>query len=113
MGAAPQGPGDDGGGLDLASGQTRSDTADFLHRPTDQRWFLRIIGRRLFGGAAVLALRRMAASIAKASMTSETCRCQPCQERVSLWSRPSSFLAVSKPSSMAQRRPSTVTRASI
>src|SRR5215204_2869350 len=36
----------------------------------------------------------MAVSIAKASMTSETCRCQPCQERVSLWSRPNSFLAV-------------------
>ena len=29
-------------------------------------------------------------------MTSETCRCQPCQERVSLWSRPSSFLASGK-----------------
>src|SRR5215211_4401040 len=104
MGAAPEGPGDDGGGLDLASGQTRSDTADFLHRPADQRWFLRIICRLLFGGAVVFALQRMAAS-----MTSETCRCQPCQERVSLWSRPSSFLAVSKPSSMAQRCPSTVT----
>ena len=44
----------------------------------------------------MLARVRMAASIAKASMTSETCRGQPCQERVSLWSRPSSFLAVSK-----------------
>src|SRR3954454_11219649 len=107
--AAPQGPGDDGGGLDLASGQTRSNTADFLHRPADQWRLLRIIGRLLFGGAGVLALRRMAAIMAKASMTSETCRCQPCQERVSLWSRPSSFLAVSKPSSMAQRCPSTGT----
>lgn len=38
----------------------------------------------------------MVASMAKASMTSETCRCHPCQERVSLWSRPSSFLAISK-----------------
>src|SRR3954447_9601577 len=109
MGSAPQGPCDDGGGLDLASGQTRSNPADFLHRPADQWRLLRIIGGLLFGGAAVLALRRMAASIVKASMTSETCRCQPCQERVSLWSRPSSFLAVSKPSSMAQRCPSTVT----
>ena len=27
----------------------------------------------------------------KASMTSETWRCQPCQDRVSLWSRPNSF----------------------
>src|SRR3954469_7632847 len=113
MGAAPQGPRDDDGELDLAAGQTRGSPADFLHRPADQRRLLRIIGRLLFGGAGMLALRRMAASIAKASMTSETCRCQPCQDRVSLWSRPSSFLAVSKPSSMAQRRPSTVTRVSI
>src|ERR1700752_3183021 len=45
----------------------------------------------------------MTAVMANASMTSETWRCQPCQERVSLWSRPSSFLAVSKLSSMAQR----------
>src|SRR3954466_1595637 len=95
MGAAPEGPCDDGGGLDLASGQTRSNTADFLHRPADQHRLLRIIRRLLFGGAVVFALQRMAASIAKASMTSETCRCQPCQERVSLWSRLSSFLAVS------------------
>src|SRR3954468_15344995 len=113
MGAAPQGPGDDGGGLDLALRQARSHPADFLHRPADQRWLWRIIRRLLFGGAGMLALRRMAASIAKASMTSETCRCQPCQERVSLWSRPSSFFAVSKPSSMAQRRPSTATRVSL
>ena len=112
MGAAPQGPGDDGGGLDVALRQARSNPADFLHRPADQRRLLRIIGRLLFGGAGMLAWRRMAASMAKASMTSETCRCQPCQERVSLWSRPSSFLAVSKPSSMAQRRPSTLTSAS-
>src|SRR6187551_4004708 len=105
MGAAPKGPGDDGGGLDLALRQARGHPADFLHRPADQRRLLRIIRRRLFGGAGMLALRRMAASIAKASMTSETCRCQPCQERVSLWSRPNSFLAVSKPSSMASAGP--------
>src|SRR4051812_8170246 len=84
MGAAPQGPCNDGGGLDLALGQAHGDTADFLHRPADQRRLLRIIRRLLFGGAGVLAWRRMAAIIAKASMTSETCRCQPCQERVSL-----------------------------
>src|SRR4051794_6301919 len=110
MGAAPEGPCNDGGGLDLALRQARGDTADFLYRPADQPRLLRIIVRLLFGGAGMLALWRMAASIAKASMTSETCRCQPCQERVSLWSRPSSFLAVSKPSSIAQRRPSTATR---
>ena len=95
MGAAPEGPGDDGGGFDPTLRQTRSNTADFLYRPTDQwRRLLRIIVRLLFGGVGVLVWRRMAASIAKASMTSETCRCQPCQERVSLWSRPNSFLAV-------------------
>src|SRR3954451_23634241 len=113
MGAAPEGPGDDGGGFDLALHQARGNSADFLYRPADQRRLLRIIVRLLFGGAEVLALWRMAASIAKASMTSETCRCQPYQERVSLWSRPNSFLAVSKPSSMAQRRPSTATKVSI
>src|SRR5689334_11519803 len=113
MGASPEGPCDDGGGLDLAVRQACSNSADFLHRPADQARRLRIILRLLFGGAGVLAFWRMAASIAKASMTSETCRCQPCQERVSLWSRPNSVLAVSKPSSMAQRRPSTATRVSI
>src|SRR6478672_2625784 len=113
MSAAPEGPRDNGGGLDLTLCQACDNPPDFLHRPADQRRLLRIIVRLLFGGAGVLALRRMAASIAKASMTSETCRCQPCQERVSLWSRPNSFLAVSKPSSMAQRRPSTATRVSI
>src|SRR3954451_23732571 len=112
MGAAPEGPRDNGGGFDPALRQACDDAADFLHRPADQRRLLRIIVRLLFGRAGVLALRRMAASMAKASMTSETCRCQPCQERVSLWSRPNSFLAVSKPSSMAQRRPSTATRVS-
>src|SRR3954464_14968368 len=113
MRSAPEGPCDDGGGFDLALRQAYDNTADFLHRPADQHRLARLIVRLLFGGASVLALWRMAASIAKASMTSETCRCQPCQERVSLWSRPSSFLAVSKPSSMAQRRPSTATRVSI
>src|SRR5690242_8278805 len=113
MGAAPEGPRENVGGLNLALRQARGDTTDFLYRPADQPRLLRIIVKLLFGGAGVLALRRMAASITKASITSETCRYQPCQERVSLWSRPSSFLAVSKPSSMAQRRPSIATRASI
>ena len=51
-------------------------------------------------------------SMAKASMTSETWRCQPCQLRVSLWARPSSVFAVSNASSIAQRRPSTSTSTS-
>ena len=60
-----------------------------------------------------MAWWRMTASMAKASITSETCRCQPCQLRVSLWSSPSSLLAVSNASSIAQRCPSTATRVSI
>jgi hypothetical protein len=113
MGAAPEGPGDDGSGFALALRQARSNPADFLHRPEDQRWLLRIIRRLVFGGAGVLALTRMAVSLAKASMTRETRRRQPRQDRVWLWSRPSSFLAVSKPSSMARRCPSTQTGAAI
>ena len=66
-----------------------------------------------FLGARILAWWRIVASMAKANMTSETWRCQPCQERLSLWSRPSSFLAVSKPSSIVQRCPSTATRVSM
>ena len=84
VGAAPEGPGDNGGRFDLAVRQACGNPADFLHRPADQHRLVRIIRRLLFGGAGVLAWRRMAAIMAKASMTSETCRCQPCQERVSL-----------------------------
>ena len=51
--------------------------------------------------------------MANASITSETCRCQPCQERVSLCVRPYSVLAVSNASSIAQRCPSTRTSSSI
>jgi len=59
-----------------------------------------------------LASRRTRASIAKASITRLTCRCQPCHERLSLWASPSSVLAVSNASSIAQRRPSTATNTS-
>ncbi|MGA9306496.1 MAG: hypothetical protein WBW31_13920, partial [Candidatus Sulfotelmatobacter sp.] len=57
MSSAPKRPGDDACGLDASLGELYSDAADFLDRPAD---------------------------MAKASMTSETWRCQPCQERVSL-----------------------------
>jgi|EndMetStandDraft_5_1072996.scaffolds.fasta_scaffold00485_5 hypothetical protein len=66
-----------------------------------------------FWGAALFARRRMIAVITKASMTSETCRCHPCHEHVSLWSKPSSFLAVSELSSIARRCPSTFTSVSM
>ncbi len=52
------------------------------------------------GSRASFARRRIAAIMAKASITSETWRCQPCQERVSLWASPSSALPVSKASSL-------------
>src|SRR6516225_6855992 len=61
-----------------------SDAADFLDRPADQeRCLVRRRGVFLSAGSA-LARWRMTAIMAKASMTSETWRCQPCQERVSL-----------------------------
>src|SRR4051794_41858974 len=106
MGAAPQGPGDDGGGLDLALPQARGNPADFLHRPADQRRFLGVIRRLLFWGAGMLALTRMAASIAKASMTRGTGRCQPCPERGSVGAGPRSFFALPNACPIAQPRPS-------
>src|SRR5512135_2677489 len=111
MGSSPGRPGDDEGRLDPTLGQAGGDAPYLLDRPADQRWTGSAV--RLLGGDRLAARWRTAASMAKASMTSETCRCQPCQERVSLCVRPSSVLAVSKASSMAQRRPSTATRVSI
>src|SRR6188474_3620380 len=113
MGTSPDGPGDDVGGLDASLGEADGDAAEFLDRPADEVCCLRASRIGIFGGVGALAWWRMTASMAKASMTSETWRCQPCQERVSLWSRPSSFLAVSKPSSIAQRCPSTLTSTAI
>src|ERR687894_854832 len=95
VGASPERPGDDVGGLDASLGEADGDAPDLLDRPADEVWCLRASRIGFFGGVGALAWWRMTASMAKASMTSETCRCQPCQERVSLWSRPSSFLAVS------------------
>ena len=59
------------------------DAADFLNGPADKRRVRRIWGLVCWVGV-VLARWRIAAIMAKASMTSETWRCQPCQERVSL-----------------------------
>src|SRR4051794_41696217 len=109
MGAAPRGPGDDGGGLDPALRQALGNPADFLHRPADQWRLLGIIARRLFGGAAVLAFRRMAASIAKGSMKSETCRGPPCPERGSVWARPNPVFARFEAASVGPRPPSAPT----
>ncbi len=61
------------GGLDLALGETDGDAADFLNGPADQRRVRTLrIPRFVFGGVIVFARRRIAAIMAKASMTSET-----------------------------------------
>ena len=87
------------------------DAADFLDRPSHQRRSL-ASSLLFWGDVRVLARSRTTASMAKASITSDTCRCQPCHERVSLCVSPNSVLAVSNASSMAQRWPSTRTRVS-
>src|SRR6476659_9500181 len=70
---------------DAPSSELDSDATDFLDRPADQERCLvcRRGGVFLSAGSA-LARWRMTAIMAKASMTRETWRCQPCQERVSL-----------------------------
>src|SRR3954462_2928751 len=113
VGASPAWPGDDAGRLDAPLGEPDGDAADLLERPADEAGRGRASLSSVFGGGGWLACWRITASMAKASIASETCRCQPCQLRVSLVSGPSSFLAVSKPSSLAQRRPSASTRAAI
>src|SRR3979409_2016385 len=105
-------------GLDPLSSESDGDAADFLDRPTDQRrrgYALVVsVGRRLvFFGGGGLARWRIAAIMAKASITRETWRCHPCQDLLSLWSSPNSFFAVSKLSSIAHRWPSTATSVSM
>lgn len=82
MRASPTRSCDDVGGLDTTLGKLVGDTSDFLDGPADQILMVRILG--LFGGVMSLARYRITAIMAKASMTRETWRCQPCQERVSL-----------------------------
>src|ERR671916_1864499 len=108
MRAAPGGPGDHESRLDPALLEACGHAADFLDRPAYQRCSL--ASSRLFWGEVRLWARsRTTAIMAKASITNETCRCQPCHERVSLWVSPNSVLAVSNASSIAQRWPSTRT----
>src|SRR5919205_4653492 len=112
MRPAPGRPGDHEGRLDPALLEACGHAADFMDRPSHQRCSR--TSSLLFGGEVRLLARwRTTAIMAKASITSDTCRCQPCQERVSLWVRPNSVLALSNASSIAQRCPSTRTRASI
>src|SRR5215212_9422636 len=79
MGSAPDRPGNHMSGVDAALRQAHRDTPDLLDRPADQSTGRRALVR-VFGGGMVFARWRTAAIIAKASITSETCRCQPCQE---------------------------------
>src|SRR5215204_7465897 len=112
MRSSPSGPGDHESRVDLSLAQACGHAANFLDRPAYQRCSL-ASSLLFWGEVKLLARSRTTAIMAKASITSDTCRCQPCQERVSLWVRPNSVLAVSKASSIAQRWPSTRTRISI
>jgi hypothetical protein len=97
VGAPPQRPCNDVGGIYSFPREAMCYAADFLDRPANEP------ERLVFLGVGLFAWCWMAAIMAKASMTRETWRCQPCQDLVSLWSRPNSFLAVSKLSSIAHR----------
>src|SRR5919107_5301485 len=112
MRAAPGGRGDHKGRLDPALLEACGHAADFLDRPSHQRCSL-ASSLLFWGEVRLLAGWRTTAIMANASITSETCRCQPCQERVSLCVSPNSVLAVSNASSIAQRWPSTRTRVAI
>src|SRR6266853_5827022 len=105
-------------GLYPLSREPDGDAADFLDRPSDQRrrgygLVFAVVRRLVFFGVGGLARWRITAIMAKASITMETWRCQPCQDLLSLCSSPNSFLAVSKLSSIAHRWPSTATSVSI
>jgi hypothetical protein len=84
VGAPPQRPGDELSGLDTPVGELDGAATDFLNRPADQARRCCGNGGGVFWGGAALAWWRRAVIMAKASITSETCLCQPCQERVSL-----------------------------
>ena len=73
MGASPERPCDDVGGLDASSRETLGYAADFLDRPTNEVvGYLGVVLDLVFLGAGLLARCWMAAIMAKASMTSET-----------------------------------------
>src|SRR3712207_3330330 len=108
MRSSPGGPGDHEGKFDPALLEACGHAADFLDRPSHQRCSL-ASSLLFWGEVRLLARWRTTAVMAKASITRDTCRCQPCHERVSLWVSPNSVLAVSNASSMAQRCPSTCT----
>ena len=71
VGSSPERPGDDVGGSDTPLGELRGDAAELLNRPADQRAVRRALPA-VFGGGVPFARRRIAAIMAKASITSET-----------------------------------------
>src|SRR5271165_5712084 len=91
MRSSPDGPGDNACGLDVSLREPCGYAADFLNGPADKCRIGGIFSRRLGWAGTLLARQRIVAIMAKASMTSETWRFHPCQARVSLCSRPSSF----------------------
>ena len=84
MGPSPDGPGDDVCRLDARLRELCGYAADFLNGPANKRRTGGIFNRRLGSAWTLLARQRIVAIMAKASMTSETWRFHPCQERVSL-----------------------------
>src|ERR1700694_1188195 len=105
-------------GSDPLSSESDGDAADFLDRPTDQ-WrrgyslIFAVVRRFVFLGGGELARWRITAIMAKERITRETWGCHPCEDLLSLLSRPNSFFAVSKLSSIAHRWPSTATSVSM
>ena len=72
MGSAPERPCDDIGGLDALPRETLRYPMDFLSRPADKAGGFPLVLDVVFLGAGRLARWRMAAIMAKASMTNET-----------------------------------------
>ncbi len=55
VGAAPEGPGDDVGGVDASLCEALSYPADFLDRPANERWGVLAVGRLVFFGISRFA----------------------------------------------------------
>src|SRR5215207_1345064 len=110
--SSPKGPGHDEAGSDRWPEQeTGQKIADLRHRRQK-----RCQAHQAAAGTAGLlsfalahvARRRSAANRARKAAAARhrlMCRCHPCQERASQWSRPRSSLARSKHSSIVQRSP--------
>src|SRR4051794_19099556 len=71
-GHPPERPGDDVSWLNASLREAGCDAADFLDRPSDDLRRVRVRLIRVFGGGGALARHRMVASMAKASIASET-----------------------------------------